>query len=64
MKIWMKITQDEFELPLVIADSSVELAEMCGTTANSVTSIALRGRTGIIKNPSYVMVKVESGEHD
>jgi hypothetical protein len=55
----MKVTKDEFQLPLVIADSSVELAEMCGTTANNITSIALRGRTGEIKNPSYVKVKVE-----
>lgn len=62
MKIWMKVTQDEFELPLAVADSSYELAKMCGTTANNVRSTVAKAKSGIIKNPSFVMVKVEEGE--
>ena len=60
--IWMKVTQDEFELPLAIADSSTELARICGTSANSIKSTVAKARKGIIKNPSYVVVKVEEGE--
>lgn len=60
--IWMMVTQDEFELPLAIADSSDELAQICGTTANSIRSTVAKARKGIIKNPSYVLVKVEEGE--
>lgn len=60
--IWMKVTQDEFELPLAIADSSTELAIICGTTANNIRSTVAKGRSGIIKNPSFIVVKVEEGE--
>lgn len=60
--IWMMVTQDEYELPLAIADSSDELARICGTSANSIRSTVAKARKGIIKNPSYVLVKVEEGE--
>lgn len=64
MKIWMKVTQDEYALPLAIADSSYELAKICGTTANNVRSTVAKGKSGIIKNPSFIVVKVEEGETD
>lgn len=35
---YMKVTNDEFELPLVIADSVVELAARTGTTPNTISS--------------------------
>ena len=60
--VWMKVTQDEYELPLAIADTSVELAQICGTTANSIRSTVAKARKGIIRNPSYVLVMVEEGE--
>ena len=28
--LWLKVTQDEYELPLVVARSADELAKMCG----------------------------------
>lgn len=64
MKIWMKVTQDEFELPLAVANTSYELAKICGTTANNVRSTVAKGKSGIIKNPSFVMVEVKEGETD
>lgn len=38
MKIYMLVTQDELELPLIVADSLGELAEKCGCTKNAISS--------------------------
>ena len=34
--VYMKVTMDEFELPVAIADSAVELAKMVGVKPNTV----------------------------
>lgn len=36
MVLWMKISNDEFELPEAVADTSIELAKMCGINKNGV----------------------------
>ena len=61
-KIWMKVTADKYELPLVIADSSRELAEMCGTTANSIVSAISHHKKGRTEYSTYVCVQVEEGD--
>ena len=38
MTIWMKVTHDQYEFPVAIADSCVELAELLGKTANNISS--------------------------
>ena len=38
MAIWMKVTKDEYELPIAVADSAGELARMLNVTANSIMS--------------------------
>lgn len=58
-RIWMKVTCDEFALPLAVADSSAELARMCGTTPNAVVSTWSHYKKGRIKYPSYICVMVE-----
>ena len=32
MKLYLRVTKDEYELPLAVADSAQELAVMMGTT--------------------------------
>lgn len=38
MTLYMKCTTDKYELPIAVADSPSELAEMLGTNANVVSS--------------------------
>ena len=38
MKLYIKTTMDDLELPVAVAGSAKELAEMTGTTAASVLS--------------------------
>ena len=51
MKIYMAVTKDALSLPLAVADSAAELAEL--------RSLISRGRTGKIKRPGYIVVEVE-----
>ena len=36
MYVWMKVSDDKYELPEVIADSSKELAAKCGIATNTI----------------------------
>lgn len=63
VKVWMKITQDALELPEIVADSAAELARICGTTRNAVSSAASHARLNGIKS-SYISVEVDLDEDD
>ena len=56
MFLYLKTTLDNLELPIAVADSAVELAEMIGTNANVVYSSISKGRKGWYK------VEVENEE--
>lgn len=56
--VWLKVTMDEFELPLAVADSSAELAKICGVTAESIQSSMSRAKRKGQKSP-YRKVRVE-----
>ena len=38
MKLYLLVTQDKLELPLIVADSLDELAEKCHCTKNAITT--------------------------
>lgn len=38
MKVYMMVTKDEYELPLAVADSAKELAEITGRSVNTIRS--------------------------
>lgn len=59
MKVYMQVTKDKYELPLVIADSPSELARMTGRGKNNVLSTIAHGKTGKIKKPSFISVEIE-----
>ena len=46
MKLYVRTTTDELELPVAVADSAKELAEMTGTTAACVYSSIAHGHKG------------------
>ena len=37
----MEITQDEYQLPLKVAENAEELAEMCGVTKSAIYKVVL-----------------------
>ena len=62
LKIYMAVTKDALSLPLAVADSAAELAELAelrGVQVETIRSLISRGRTGKIKRPGYIVVEVE-----
>jgi hypothetical protein len=49
MKLYMKVTKDEYELPLIVEDSPTRLAERLGLKVGSVTSMVSKNRSGFVK---------------
>ena len=46
MIIWVKVTNDKYELPVAVADTAQKLAEMVGATKAAVVSGACHFRHG------------------
>jgi hypothetical protein len=56
----MEVSRDDLSLPLAIADSAKELAELCGVTAEQVVDGASKSKK--MKKPKYVKVEIEEDE--
>lgn len=57
--VWMKVTNDELELPVAVADSAVELAKILGVNPNSIASIYSKYQSGIAKSCRYRKVVID-----
>lgn len=49
MTLFLKVTLDEYELPIAVAESKRELAEILGLTRQTVLSYYSRKQRGFIK---------------
>lgn len=43
---WLAVTADKYELPVIVADSSTELAEKLGTTPTAIRVRACKKQDG------------------
>ena len=59
MKLYMEITTDKYELPLIVADSVKELALKCGSTPNNIHRYFCHVKHGRIKKPRFIKVEVD-----
>lgn len=59
--VYMKVTKDEFELPIAIADSKTELAIILGRSVKSVHSIYSHNKAKAAHgtNSHYIEVEIE-----
>lgn len=48
-KLYMRVTTDDLELPVAVAGSAKELADLCGTTENCVLSSISHERAGWLR---------------
>ena len=62
--IWMKVTHDEFELPVIVADSLAELAQKDGVTTNNISSSVSHAKAGRKPSSPYRRVVLEEGDLD
>lgn len=58
-KLYMMVTDDELELPLVVADSAQELADIIGRNVNTIYSGISHEQHGRIKRSIYKKVEIK-----
>lgn len=62
MFLYLKTTTDEYELPLAVAESVRELAELTGIPERSMASLISRVRKGTADTKCYHIVEVEDDD--
>ncbi len=62
VRIWMKVTSDKYELPLAVADTARELAEICGVKENNIVSAISHFKAKKHKRCKWVCVNVDNEE--
>jgi hypothetical protein len=58
MKVYMAVTKDRFQLPVAVADSAAELAELVGVCVNTVFHGAWRSEH-MDKVGKYLRVEID-----
>lgn len=59
LKLYLEITQDEYQLPLKVAESTKELAKMCGMERKQLQNYIGKVTSGQIKKPRFIKVVVD-----
>ena len=59
MNVYLEITQDELELPVLVCLSLSELARRSGFSMVNVASQITKGITGECKRPRFIRVEVD-----
>lgn len=54
--LWLMVETDDYELPLAVADTARELAEMVGSTKHNVETFVSKGCNGRINGWKYVRI--------
>ncbi len=57
--VYMKVTDDEYELPLCVADTVMELAELTGSTRNAIYTAVNKQKRGKLKKSQWRKVLIE-----
>ena len=57
--LWICVTADEYELPLAVADTSTELAKMCGTSKSNVMQSVRLNCNGSLTGRKFMKVRNE-----
>ena len=68
MKLYIAATPDKYELPMIVADSAVELARRCGMDVQKLHREIQRGKTRkgkfFCKGTKYCFFMVEVPDDD
>lgn len=59
MILYLAVTADKYELPLMVTDNIQELAEKYKTTGNNIRSSISKGINGKCSGRKFVKVEVE-----
>ena len=62
--VYMKVTKDRFELPIVVADSAYELARLCGVNVSTIMHSVSTQSKRVVKNSQYKRVWVSDSDDE
>lgn len=60
--LWMMVSSDKYELPLIVCDSAAELSRIVGIKEKSIYEQASRAKAGKQKFCHFVKVRVNIDE--
>lgn len=55
----MRVSEDKYSLPEIVADDVYELSQMCGASVNTIRATIWHYKQGHLKKERYVRVMVE-----
>ena len=58
-QLWICVSTDEYELPIAVADTQEELAEMIGVKKESIRTLYSKWLSGRIKSCRYRKVEID-----
>jgi len=65
MTLWLAVTPDQYELPMVVADTAKELSKLLGITENFVYQTLCWHNKGKIKEwKNYKIIKLDVSENE
>ena len=59
MTVWLATTDDKYELPIAVADSSSELARMLGIPVGTIFKRMYRYKQGKAKRALYHKIEID-----
>ena len=62
--LWLAVSVDEYELPLMVADTAEELGKAYGLGKNAVCDAVIKGNSGRISGRKFVKVSVSDSCND
>lgn len=62
IRLYLAVTNDEYELPLAVADSVVELSKMIGVSCANIYSNISRGTKGMQSGITFLKLEFENVE--
>ena len=60
--LYLQVTCDKYELPLIVEDSQEELALICGVSRSTIASSLRRQRSGECRRSQFRAVEIDGME--
>ena len=60
--VYMKVTRDKYELPVAIANTMKELAQILGVKKDTISGCISRYNRGIASHSAYRKVEIDDDE--
>lgn len=64
MILWLEVTNDKYELPVAVADTSDELGRMVGVTGNTIRKMVYKHRKGLVDHTRYILLRIDDNDED